>query len=687
MLNTNQEYLDVIKFPGKYNLVNTDKWREKAIYFDKHGYYCPYPENTRDYIDFWDAEKEKILNGVVIDGFYIPGYYYFYLNFLQIYIKQENRMGFPTVYDMDYHTFLCLEHCVFLKKHFGVVKKRQAGFSLKLMVPLIVELWFSKGSPNYFATYEEAQLIKGWTEILETYKNHLNTHTAWYRNFSPDKIFNWRTAKENMDNGRKIFTGRFNTLKGLVLSKSASKGVGGGAKYIFADESGVNPVLDKFLGYVKPMVKYGEVITGTIIVSGAVGELTHSKPLQNIIENPEAHDFYYVENVWDEKRKGTKCGFFVPASWALYGEDENGVPFIDEHGNSDVERSEEYLLRKREKLKKQSIDSYLFAISQDPLTIEECFQFREESTFPLELINQQNSILELKEHDGIFVSLYRNYEGKVCHKVLSDGKYVKDFPVTSKSDKEGNIQIFEFPKEKEPPYGLYWAGVDIVRENESKSSPSLNCVYIFKAENGLKEELVSNQMVAVYTSRTKDRLDWFEEVLLLLEMYNAEALVENNVYWFIEEAIKAKKQRYIAKTPNWIKEIVKNSTTSKHYGVNMSTNLMNELLDKVITYLKEPYYTIFNDVTGEPEQHFGVERIKDRMLLKEMASYRPKSVDPSGNYDRIIAFGLALLHADYNVTRGIIAEDVDYSLSSKDLKKLKANLRAGFTKKIRYGYI
>ena len=34
-------------------------------------------------------------------------------------------------------------------------------------------------------------------------------------------------------------------------------------------------------------------------------------------------------------------------------------------------------------------------------------------------------------------------------------------------------------------------------------------------------------------------MDWFKK-LLLLEWYNAEALVENNVNWFIEEAIKLK---------------------------------------------------------------------------------------------------------------------------------------------------
>ena len=66
MLKSNEEYLEIIRFPGKYNLKNTEKWREVAIYFEKHGEYCPFIEGTFDYINFWDEEESKILNGVFV---------------------------------------------------------------------------------------------------------------------------------------------------------------------------------------------------------------------------------------------------------------------------------------------------------------------------------------------------------------------------------------------------------------------------------------------------------------------------------------------------------------------------------------------------------------------------------------------------------------------------------------------
>lgn len=673
MLETNEQYLSQIKQVGKYNLKDTYKWRERANFFLKtagnhfsQGYYTDLVEDTLDWHTFWDEEEKKIQEGVWIDEFYIPGMYYFYLNYLPIYRKQDNHYSFPDVYDMDYHTFLCLEHAIFLKKHFSVIKKRQAGFSLKFCVPLIRELWFSRGSPNYIATYEEPQVTKAWTDILEPYREHLNTYTPWYRSFTPDKVLNWRTAKEVMVDGRKGVRGRMNTLKGLILSKSANRGVGGSSKFIFCDEAGVNSVLNKFLGYVKPMITYGNVTTGTIIASGAVGELKHlDGGLKEIITNPEAHNFYYVENIWDKDNElaGKRCGFFVPESWAFFGEDENGVPFVDEHGNSDVERTEAYILRKREEIKQQSLEDYLFAISQAPLTLMECFQYRNESIFPKELIDKQISIIEMKEEHGTFIDLVPTKSGKPKHKILDKKTHpaILNFPVKPKeiNNKDGVIQVWEFPMEN-PPYGLYWAGVDICRDSESLNSPSIHCIDIFKGSHKLSTEFAANKPVASYRCRPKDKMDFYKKAMLLLDFYNAEALVENNIRWFIQEAIKDKKQYKISKTPKWLMDITPNSTSqlTMPYGVPMTTKLKEELIDTLVRYVSEVTHVTYDENTGEAQEHFGVERIKNLFVLKEMISWKPiKEQTPKDNYDNVISLGLAIMSAQKAEMLGIIQED------------------------------
>ena len=616
MLNTDQEYRLHIKEVGKYNLKDTYKWKEKAIFFKERGYYTDYVEDTHDWLDFWEKEEEKILNGTYIDGWYIPGLYYFYLNYLPIFRKQDNIYDFPDVYDSDYHTYLCLEHAVFLNQDFCVIKKRQSGFSLKFCVPLIRELFFSRGSPNYIATYEEAQVLKAWSEIIEPYKEHLNTHTPWYRDLNPSKPLNWRTAKEVInESGRKLTVGRKNTLKGLVLSKSPSKGVGGSAKWIFADESGVNPVLSTFKGYISPMIKYGNVKTGTLIISGAVGELKYLEGgLKEYITYPEKNGFYAVDNIWDKNNEfaGKKCGFFVPESWAYFGKDDDpeseyfGQPFIDEHGNSFVERATEYILKQRNGLVPNSIvEASKFDISQAPLTLSECFQYRGENIFPLELLNPQIERVERKEIHGTYIDLYEDQNKQIKKTILDkySNRAILNHPIDPKSkNKEGVIQIWEMPPSIRPPYGVYWAGVDIVRDSESVNSPSLNCIHIYKGSHELEGEFKEKIIVAKYMSRPKDKMEWFNKAILLMEWYNAEALVENNVNWFIEEAIKIKKQHKIAKTPQWAKDLTPQGTSylTKPYGVVMTPALLNKLLDAIAKYIKEPIFTEYNEEDGKP---------------------------------------------------------------------------------------
>lgn len=693
MLTTDQEYKDQIKKVGEYNLKNTYKWKERAIFFQEKGYYTEAIEDTHDWNTFWDAEKDRILNGLWIDGFYIPGLYYFYLNYLPIYHKQLNKYEFPDVYDMDYHTFLCLEHAVFLKKHFVVIKKRQAGFTLKFCVPLIKELWFSRGSPNYLATFEEAQVLKTWTDVIEPYREHLNTHTDWYREFSPSKPLNWRVAKPmTSETGKNITVGRLNTLKGLILSKSASKGVGGSARFIFADEAGVNPVLSKFVGYVRPMITLGDVATGTIIVSGAVGELKHLEGgLKEYIQYPEKNGFYAVDNIWDKDNEfaGKKCGFFVPESWSYFGVDRDptsefyGQPFFDEDGNSFVERAEEYIKKKRGGLIDEGEEADKFDISQKPLTLAECFQYRGDNVFPVDLINPQIAKIEKNQDHGTFIDLYRTQDKVVKHKLLSkyDHKPILEHPIDPKrKDKDGVIQIWEFPPPNRQTYGVYWAGIDVVKNSETLTSPSMNCIHIYKGSHNLSEEYTEDRIVAKFMSRTSDKMDFFNKSMLLLEWYNAEALVENNIPWFIEQAILTKQQYRIAKSPQWLRDLTPQglSYLKMPYGVVMTPKLLDKMIDAISDYIKEPIFTSYDENTGEPTVHYGIERIRDLQLLKELINYRPKKEYEKGNYDALYSFGFALLHAKNSEIKGIIPTDTKENVNFNQ-KNAKLILRNRFS--------
>ena len=81
----------------------------------------------------------------------------------------------------------------------------------------------------------------------------------------------------------------------------------------------------------------GDVKTGTVIFSGAVGELKafEALGLKDYIQYPEKMDFMLsMNNILDKDNEfaGRKCGFFVPESWSYFGmtmiQNQN---FMDNH--------------------------------------------------------------------------------------------------------------------------------------------------------------------------------------------------------------------------------------------------------------------------------------------------------------------------------------------------------------------
>lgn len=125
-------------------IYNSDKFRQAAIFFEKHGQYTLAPIGTTDYIKYWDQETQRCLNGYVApDGDSITGYHYFYLNYSPIMKLQEveytdkfgNKrkrreriFGFPRFWDYDYYYFNAIDEAEMQGKHMAVLKCRQRGY-------------------------------------------------------------------------------------------------------------------------------------------------------------------------------------------------------------------------------------------------------------------------------------------------------------------------------------------------------------------------------------------------------------------------------------------------------------------------------------------------------------------------------------------------------------------------------
>src|SRR5689334_8822152 len=81
------------KLPGKYNLKTSDRWQDAGMQYTKTvtlpnfegGYYTDAIKGTYKWKKFWASEKEKVLNGYIVDDIYVPPFYYWYLNYCPIY--------------------------------------------------------------------------------------------------------------------------------------------------------------------------------------------------------------------------------------------------------------------------------------------------------------------------------------------------------------------------------------------------------------------------------------------------------------------------------------------------------------------------------------------------------------------------------------------------------------------------
>lgn len=637
--------LSIFKEPGKYEFNESSKiFNEEGRKFQKQGYYCAAPVKTKDFIAYWNDQKAKCRNGIIVkDGdkkWYISRDYYMWLNFLPIYDKEEKRFDFAKVRDAQYHMAL-YEHLAELHwKHAIILKKRQIASSYFHMAKLINQYWFEEGAVlKIGASLKDYINEKGSWKFLNEYKNFLNEHTAWYRPAEPDKVGAWQQQIKVRIGGRDTYKGLKSTINLYSFEKDPTHGVGGPVTYFFHEEAGIAPKMDDTYGFMKPALKSGHMITGQFIAAGSVGDLDQCEPMKEYILHPEENGFYGVEsNLIDKDGTIGITGLFIPEQWSM-------PPYIDSYGNSKVEEALEALEKEFEKMKKD-LDpaAYQLTVSQQPRCIEEAFATRKVSVFPPHLVAKQMQRIQDKEYPIEYIELSRNAEGKIVDKP-SRKIPIMEFPISKKTeDKEGVICIYERPH-KDPPFGMYYASVDPVGEGKTTTSESLCSIYVYKNPvevikddgNGrVKNEIERDMIVASWCGRFDDLNKTHERLELLIEWYNAWTVVENNVALFIQYMISKKKQRYLVPKDMilFLKDIGANRNVFQEYGwKNVGTLFKGTVLSYGIEFLKEELDHETKENGDIVKTIYGAERIPDIMLLKEMQAYRDGL-----NVDRLVAF-------------------------------------------------
>lgn len=670
----------LFKEPGEYNFNETTArlFNEQGSFFEKNQFYTDAPYKSADYIKYWDFEKAKCRKGLIIklgkDTWYLTRAYYMWLNFLPIFDKIDNKYAFPKIWDTQYHMRLYDFRAELKGLNSVCMKKRQIAYSYQMCAEMITEFWFEEGSILKIGASDKGYISdEGTWKYLNEYRDFLNQHTAWYRPTNPGGVLHWEQKEEETIGGKKQTFGNKSMILGRSFEKSPTKGVGGRCRKFWYEEGGIAPTADKTFKYLEPAQRQGQIKTGIFYLGGSVGELDKCEPLKKYLLRPIENKFLGVEHkLMDSKGTVAVTGLFIPEQWSM-------PPYIDAYGNSLVQEALEALDKDYEKLK-ENLDpaEYQLEISQRPRNIEEALASRKESKFPLHILQAQEMRIANKEYSVEYLDLDYNEKGELEAK-RSMRYPIMDFPVKKEQkDKRACISVWERPC-KDPSFGQYYASIDPVSEGATTTSDSLCSIIVYKAptevtvyeEDGTsRTEIEGDKIVATWCGRYDDINETHQQLLNIITWYNAWTIIENNVPIFITYMILKKKQHFLVPKDKmlFLKELTANSTVRSEYGwKNVGVIFKTHLLSHAIEYVKE----VINEehaTTGKVVKRvYGVERIPDPMLIKEMKAYVDGlNVDRLVSFCALVAF-IKVQTANKGFAKRVINKDLD---KNKDLYKL-----------------
>ena len=672
----------LFKEPGKYKFDETSfLFNQQGELFRENKVYCTAPFKSKDFVNYWDDQKLKCRKGVIFkskDGtWFITRDYYMWLNFLPIFDKEQQKFDFAKIRDAQYHMALYELLAELNYKHVAILKKRQIASSYFHISKLLNQLWFEEGvTLKMGASLKDYINEKGSWKFLAEYAAFLNQHTAWYRPMNPDKILMWQQKIEIRKGDRKTESGLKGTMQGMSFEKDPTNGVGGPVKYFFHEEAGIAPKMDQTYEYMRPAMRSGLTTTGMFIAAGSVGDLSQCNPLRDMILNPNSKDVYAVETtLLDNKGTPGVSGLFIPEQWSM-------PPHIDLYGNSLVEESLIALDAQFEKWKKElNPEDYQLRISQHPRNIKEAFDHRSVSVFPTHLIAAQARRIEEKEYAYEFLDITTDTDGKPTV-TTSNKRPIIEFPISKKTeDKTGVLVVWERPI-KDPTFGQYYASIDPVSEGKTTTSESLCSIYVMKAPvevtriSGTETETYVEQdkIVAAWCGRFDDINKTHQKLELIIEWYNAWTVIENNISLFIQYMISRKKQRYLVPKGQimFLKDIGSNANVFQEYGwKNTGTLFKAHLLSYTIEYTKEELDVETKTDGTIVRTKYGIERIPDPMLLKEMQEYADGvNVDRLVSFAALVAF-MRIQQSNRGYSKRVVMDDAAKNLQkSENLFKL-----------------
>jgi hypothetical protein len=598
---------------------------------------------------FFDFHKELCLNGAMMDGVYINPFLYWHLNIWHTEVDVIDERGRisqkyanPFLRDNEWIVTNEIDRAQQDKRGLVILGIRRFAKSVIEASYIAWGATFDENSQNIIAGLN-APDIKLITDKIDKGLNFIPEYWRWQR--IEDNWKNQITLGIKTKSGERI---PFSSILIRNLDEGNNEEAIAGTKprKLIIDEIGKGNFLRGLQaaipGFTTP---YGwgcsPILTGT---GGDMKKFMDAKSLMFDVEN---FNFLTYNNEKDDKRIH---GLFINHKYRMEAKEESTLgAFLKEPADSQLhnikmlvsnaEKATEITNRNLERLKKAGDRvAYLKEKMYYPQEVDDIFLNEDTNIFDIESAKRQKFRLQQQERTGTPVILILEEEG-VKHE-FTDKLPITNFPLKNSDNKDAPVIIYEFPIQN-PAYGLYVAGVDPYRQGQSAYSSSLGAVYIYKRMHDITGEKYQDMFVASYCARPDNKDHWNDQARLLIKYYNARTLCENDDISFIEYMKSKGDAHYLERQPDWLKEIVPNTTVKRDYGIHRSSQKIIDYLHTCLKKYMEEAIHIEKDENGVViRETLGVNKIFDPVLLEEIIQY-----NDSGNFDRIIAAELAIAQA------------------------------------------
>jgi hypothetical protein len=606
-------------------------------------------KESEEFREFFNYHKELCLNGAMMNGVYINPFLYWHLNFWNTEVDIVDERGRisqkyanPLLRDNEWIITNEIDRAQQEKKGLVILGIRRLAKSVIESSYVAWGATFDENSQNIISGLN-APDIKLITDKIDKGLNFLPEAWRWQR--IEDNWKNQVTLGIKTKGGERIPFSQI-LVRNLDEGNNEEAIAGTKPRKLIIDEIGKGNFLRGFQaavpGFTTPF-GWGcsPILTGT---GGDMKRFMDAKSLMFDVDN---FNFLTYNN---EKDTSRTHGLFISYKYRMEAKEDSSLgAFLEQPADSGLhkipmlvsneEKAKEITTANLDRLKKAGDRiAYLKEKMYYPIEVDDIFLNEDTNIFDIEAAKRQKTRVLQNDRTGTSVVLFSDGD-KIGHE-FSDKQPITNFPLKNSDMKDAPVVIYEFPVTN-PPYGLYVAGVDPYRQGQSAYSSSLGAVYVYKRMHDLTGEKYQDMFVASYVARPDKKDVWEEQARLLIKYYNARTLCENDDISFIEYMKAKGDAHYLEKQPQWLMEIVPNTTVKREYGIHRSSQKIIDYLHNCLKkYLEEVIHTEKNDDGKLIREVTGVNKVFDPVLLEEIIQYHDQ-----GNFDRIVAAELAIAQA------------------------------------------